>query len=143
MNSEYRTQPTGTSYTTPDGTVLQKPKIKRRQKPFFCKASTIKTMELSSDAFGLSTIRAVPLPMPKPTLIGYIIIMGFIVAIFVRVLFSFSENPLATIVIIVVLLAVAAVVTFIFVKLFAGLDQKRESVSRPPIGIASPPARVK
>jgi len=93
--------------------------------------------------FGLSTIRAVPLPMPKPTLIGYIIIVGFIVAIFVRVLFSFSENPLATIVIIVVLLAVAAVVTFIFVKLFAGLDQKRESVSRPPIGIASPPARVK
>jgi len=87
--------------------------------------------------FGVSSIRAVPLPMPKPTLIGYIITMGFIVAILVKVLFSFSENPSATIVIVIILLAVAAVVTFIFVRLFAGLDRKRESVSRPPIGIAS------
>jgi len=86
--------------------------------------------------FGVSSIRAVPLPMPKPTLIGYLITMGFIVAIFVRVLFSFSENPLATIIVIIILLAVAAVVTYIFVRLFVGLDRKRESVSRPPIGIA-------
>ena len=87
--------------------------------------------------FGVSSIRAVPLPMPKPTLIGYIITMGFIVAILVKVLFSFSENPLATIIVIIILLAVAAVVTYIFVRLFVGLDRKRESVSRPPIGIAS------
>ena len=86
--------------------------------------------------FGVGSIRAVPLPMPKPTLIGYLITMGFIVAIFVRVLFSFSENPLATIIVIIILLAVAAVVTYIFVRLFVGLDRKRESVSRPPIGIA-------
>ena len=87
--------------------------------------------------FGVSNIRAVPLPMPKPTLIGYIITMGFIVAILVKVLFSFSENPLATIIVIIILLAVAAGITYIFVRLFAGLDRKRESVSRPPIGIAS------
>ncbi len=84
-----------------------------------------------------ASIRAVPFPMPKPTLIGYIITMGFIVAIFIRVLFSFSENPLATVIIAIILLTVLVVVTFIFVKLFVGLDRKRESVSRPAYGIAN------
>ncbi len=93
--------------------------------------------------FGLRNIMAVPLPLPKPTLIGYIITMGFIVAILVRVLFSFSENPLATIIVVIILLAVAAIVTFIFVRLFVGLDKKRESISRPPLGISNSFTSVK
>ncbi len=93
--------------------------------------------------FGLSNVMAVPLPLPKPTLIGYIITMGFIVAILVRVLFSFSENPFAAIIVVIILLAVAAVVTFIFVRLFVGLDKKRESISRPPLGISNSIANVK
>ncbi len=93
--------------------------------------------------FCLSKIRAVPVPLPKPTLIGYVITMGFIVAFLVRVLFSFSENPLATIILVIILLAVAAVVTFIFVRLFLGLDRKRESVSRPPLGISNSFTSVK
>ncbi len=87
--------------------------------------------------FARANIRAIPPPMPKPTLIGYIITMGFIVAIFIRVLFSFSQNPLTTIIIVIILLAVLALVTFIFVKLFVSLDRKRESISRPPFGITN------
>ena len=81
---------------------------------------------------GLSSIRTVIFPMPKRTLIGYIIVMGFLVVIFIKSLFSFSENPLATTIVSIILLSTMAVVTFIFVKLFVGLDQKRESRSRPP-----------
>ena len=67
------------------------------------------------------------MPFPKATLTGYIIVMGFLVLFLVGVMLRFSENPLVAVLILIILLVVIALVTFIFVKLFVGLDQHRES----------------
>ena len=76
---------------------------------------------------GLRKINRVPMPFPKATLTGYIIVMGFLVAFIVGALLSFSENPLLAVLILIIVLVVLALVTFIFVKLFVNLDQDRES----------------
>ncbi len=79
---------------------------------------------MSSD---LRKVVSVVNPMPRATLSGYIIVMGFLVLFLVGTILRFSENPLVAILILIVLLVVIALVTFIFVKLFRGLDQHRES----------------
>ncbi len=75
----------------------------------------------------LNKIRRVPMPFPKATLTGYIIVMGFLILFLVRILLFFSENSLLAISILIIIVIVIVVVTFIFVKLFTNLDQKHES----------------
>ncbi len=75
----------------------------------------------------LRLLRRVPMPFPKATLVGYIIVMGFLVLFLVRILLFFSENALLTISILIIIVIVIVLITFIFVKLFTGLDQHRES----------------
>ena len=84
-------------------------------------------MSLEFMPSGLRKINRVPMPFPKATLTGYIIVMAFLVLFFVRTLLSFSENPLVAVLILIIVLAVIALVTFIFVKLFVDLDLHRES----------------
>ncbi len=83
-------------------------------------------MSLQRMPSGLRKINRVPMPIPKATLSGYVIVMGFLVLLFVRALLSFSENPLTTVLILIIILVVIVLVTFIFVKLFVGLDRHRE-----------------
>src|SRR3989304_3360574 len=76
---------------------------------------------------GLRKINRVPMPFPKATLTGYIIVMGFLIAFFVGALLPFSRNPFLALSILIIILVAIALITLIFVKLFVGLDQHRES----------------
>jgi hypothetical protein len=64
---------------------------------------------------GLSkVIRVYPLPLPRKTLIGYVITMAFLLGLFVRVMLIFSENPLVAVLVLLILVAFIALVTVVF-----------------------------
>jgi O-antigen ligase len=62
-------------------------------------------------------MRVYPLPLPRKTLIGYVITMAFLLGLFVRVMLIFSENPLVAVLVLIILVAFIALVTVVFLKL--------------------------